>query len=111
VNGAAVGHSRTAAEHCAHEHQLIGDIVRVNSNSLWVNRAIPLSTASQIRSAVGRCAVWVILHDLPGDGIVYWPKQVALQLGTVRELSRNYLRTVRVHSENCQVTIRELSKY
>jgi hypothetical protein len=74
-----------------------------------MNRAIPLSISSQTRSAVGRCAVLVILHDLPGDDIVYWPKQVALQPGTIRELSRNYLGTVRVPSENCQVTIREPS--
>ena len=57
---------------------------------------IPLFTSSQIRGAVGRCAVLVILHDLPGDGIMYWPKQVALQLGTIRKLSEYHQRNVRV---------------
>jgi hypothetical protein len=68
-----------------------------------------LSNSSQIRGAVGRCAVLVIVRDLPGDGIMYWPKQVALQLGTVTELSHNCVETVRVTSGYCRVTITELS--
>jgi hypothetical protein len=63
--------------------------------------------------SVGWCAVCKSVcclgnsTNLPGDGIVYWPKQ----MGTVREMSWNYLRNVGVHSENCQVIIRELSEY
>ena len=48
-------------------------------------------------------------HYFSTTSRMYWPKQVALQLGTMIELSRNYLRTVRVTSENCQVIIIELS--